>query len=130
MVIAATTALTGCASLRLPSPFSPAAASKSAHLTGPESAAVKAMEVSAGLQFLGRPIVAIRRTRAYTTGAYEITLTAPYVVRPSVCALGIKYTLPVHTSFVVIYAPGAAHQYDQETFRNGPVNGSVAVHCS
>jgi hypothetical protein len=126
------TMVTGCAAVHLNLPFGTSATPtpRSATLDKGEQAAVKAMETSEGVQFLvHHPVVTVKPTRAFGTAAFQITLTGPYVVDPSVCALGVKYAEPVHQWLEVTYAPRALHQYDQATYRNGPDVGTATLTC-
>ena len=124
--------MTGCSAIHLNFPLGTSATPtpRSATLDKGEQAAVKAMETSEGVHFLVRhPVVTVKRSRAFGTAAIQITLTGPYVVNPSFCALGIKYHEAVNRWFQVTYAPHASHQYDQATYRNGPDVGTATVTC-
>jgi hypothetical protein len=131
-VTACVVMMTGCSAIHLNFPLGASATPtpSSATLDKGEQAAVKAMEASEGVHFLVRhPVVTVRPSRALGTAAFEITLTGPYFVDPSFCVLGIKYHEAVHRWFRVTYAPHAAHQYDQATYRNGPDIGIATVSC-
>ena len=124
--------MTGCSAIHVNFPLGTSAtpAPRSATLDKGEQAAVKAIETSEGVHFLVRhPVVTVRRSRAFGTAAFQITLTGPYFVAPSFCALGIKYHESVHSWFQVIFAPNAPNQIDQATYRNGPDVGTVTVTC-
>lgn len=126
------TMVAGCSAIHLPSALGGSATPtpRSASLDNGEQAAVKAMETSEGVHFLVRhPVVTVKRSRAFGTAAFQITLTGPYVVPPVFCALGIRYHESVHSWFQVTFAPFAPHQYDQATYRNGPDVGTATLTC-
>lgn len=125
-LLATAVALAGCAGILGVKPR----ALGPVRLTAPERNAVSAMEDSADIQFLKRPVVtAVTSVHVYGTNARRISLIGPLFVRPGVCAIGMSYKVTVYSSLVVTYAPEASHQYDQETYKLGPGVGNATVTC-